>query len=247
MLAMQEGSMNLDFVILPAPVLIPEAAYKRSYAISRRYLQNTKDTPTLSVCVVKATSDLNNSLALKHVIDVGQLRNTFLVLSKSEEVTESSQDEHVVNTLLKISRDSQLLHELPACVATADYTSKYYSLDTAEEEEHRVFHKYVQDLVSFAGDDQDVAAGFNGLWCMLSNEALVVKLARKMQDYAVQHWRPKSQQLLTPIMRGIKHKFRQVDEPVAFLTPQSVLKEVNNQVTSSMLANFVTASAWQHC
>lgn len=228
-------------MILPAPVLIPEAAHKRNYAISRHYLQNTKDNPTLSVCVVKANSDLNNSLALKCVIDAGQLRNcnTLLVLSKSEEVTYSNQEENILNRLLKTSRDSQLLHELPACVAIANYTSKYYSLDAAEEEEHRIFDQFIQgqiDTLACIGVDDQVLARHKELRCMVSNEAL---LASKMQDYAVQHWRPKSQQVLLPIVQSIQHKLRQLGEPVESLTPQSVLQKVNQQVTSSTPAILV--------
>ena len=182
---MQEGSMNLDFVILPAPVLIPEAAHKRSCAMSQRYLQNTKDNPTLSVCVVKATSDLNDSVALKCVMDAGQLRNTFLGLSNSEEVT-SNQEEHFLGKLSDMSRDNQLL----ACVATADYTSKYFSLDTAEAVEHCAFHHFIQEfstLVSCRIEDHEVEKCYEELRFMLSNEALVVKLASKMQEYAVQY------------------------------------------------------------
>lgn len=249
MLAMQEGIMNLDFVILPAPVLIPEAAHKRSYAISQHYLQNTKDNPTLSVCVVKANSDLNDSLALKRVIDAGQLRNTLLVLSKSEEVTKSNQDEHILSRLLKTSRDSQLLHKLQACVATADYTSSDYSLDTAEEEEHQVYDHFIQnhidDLVCVGVDDQ-VLAHHKELRCMVSNEALVVKLASKMQDYAVQHWKPKSSKVFIPIVQSSVRERRGLGEPVESLTLKSVLEEVKNQVTSSMLASLV-ALAEQHC
>lgn len=242
--------MNLDFVILPAPVLIPEAAHKRSYAISQHYLQNTKDNPTLSVCVVKANSDLNDSLALKRIIDAGQLSNTFLVLSKLEEVTHSNQEEQILSRLLKTSRDSQLLRELPACVATTDYTSKYYSLDAAEAEEHRVFDQFIQghigSLVCGGMNDQSVAHA-KELRCMVSNEALVVvKLASKMQDYAVQKWRPQSEKVLKPKMIVTKHRLRWLGEPVENLTPQRVLEEVNHQVTSSMLAILVVL-AEQYC
>ncbi len=249
MLAMQEGSMNLDFVVLPAPVLIPEAAHKRSYAISQHYLQNTKDNPTLSVCVVKANSDLNDSLALRRIIDAGQLSNTLLVLSKSEEVTERNQNEHVLRRLLKVSRDSQLLHELLACVATADYTSKYCSLDTAEEEEHRVFDQYIRthiDDIVRAGEDYHILARHKELRCMLSNEALVVNLASKMQEYAVQQWRPKSQEVLAPKMESIENDLHQLGDPVESLTPQIVLMFVTIQVMLSMLASLV-ALAKQHC
>jgi len=249
MLAMQEGSMNLDFVILPAPVLIPEAAHKCSYAISQHYLQNTEDNPTLSVCVVKANSDLNDSLALKRIIDAGQLRNTLLVLSKSEEVTKSNQDEHILSRLLKTSRDSQLLHKLQACVATADYTSSDYSLDTAEEEEHQVYDHFIQnhidDLVCVGVDDQ-VLAHHKELRCMVSNEALVVKLASKMQDYAVQEWRLKPPAVLFPIMESIDDDLHQLGKPVESLTPQTVLTLVHLKVTFFMLASLV-ACAKQHC
>lgn len=237
----QEGSMNLDFVILPPPVLIPEAARKRSYAISRHYLQNTRDNPTLSVCVVKANSDLSDSLALKRVIDAGQRSNTILVLSKSEEVTHSNQEEQVLSRLLKTSRDSQLLHKLLACVATADYTSKFYSLDAAEEEEHRVFDQYIRNLICISEDNQ-VLARHRELRCMLSNEGLVVKLASKMQEYVVQQWRPKSQQVLLPIVQSIQHKVHQLGMPVKRLTPQGVLEEVNYQISWGNLCYQISSS-----
>ena len=152
---------------------------------------------------MKANSDLNDSLALKHVIDAGQLSNTFLVLSKSEEVTHSNQEQQILSRLLETSRDNPLLHELPACVATADFTTKYYSLHTAAaEEEQHVFEQFIAEhingLESVSRDGQFVTQRAKELRCMLSNEALVVTLAGKMQDYIVQQWKPKSKQVWHP-------------------------------------------------
>ena len=225
--------MNLDFVILPAPALIPDAARTHSEAISKHYLKNTMKNPIVLMCIVKATSDLGDSVSLKHVMDAGQLGKTIVVLSHSEEVTNSNSD-YILKRLFQTSRDVQMLDTALACVATADFSSMYNSLDTAEDEEHRVFQHFVQDhlntLTCVGATECRVLHCHKLLSCSLTNEALVVQLAIEMHEHIVQYWKPLSKTLLAPAVQSLMDNIHQLGDPVECYTTQNILDAINNEV-----------------
>ena len=232
---MQEDTVNLDFVILPAPALIPDAARTYSEAISKHYLSNTMKDPIVLVCVVKATSDLGDNVSLKHIMDAGQLAKTIVVLLHSEEVTNSNSDEQILKRLLQTSRDMQMLETALARIATADFTSTDYNLDTAEDEEHRVFHHFVQDhintLTCVGVSRWKVLHHHTLLSRSLTNEALVIQLANEMHEHIVQDWKPLSRTHLTPAVQSLMDNIHHLGDPVDCYTAQSILDAINNEVT----------------
>ena len=154
------------------------------------------------------------------------------------EVTNSNSDEQILKRLLQTSTDMQILDTALFCVATADFTSTQYSLDTAEDEEHRVFHHFVQDhvntLTCVGVSEWKVFHCHMLLSRSLTNEALVVQLANKMHEHIQQDWKPLSNTLLAPAVQSLMNNNHQLGDPVDCYTAQGILDAVNNEVTLTM-------------